>query len=105
MNELIIMYPIFGWVAIALIALIVCAYFAPSQSKRYRQDLTNMYVAGKIKQLAEKDDIDINAEFLQYAKITKNKKIDFESLDSTIERELQEDITEDNKKSTAKDKK
>ncbi len=76
--------------------------FSIQKSKLYRQDLSNMYVAGKIKQIAKKDGIDLDKEFLEFAKVTKNKKIDYEALDSTIERKLQEKISET--ESTEKDK-
>jgi len=76
----------------------------PSKSKQYRQTLADMYVAGKIKQIADKDGINLNAEFLEFAKVTKNKKIDFEALDSTVERELQEKIAEGNKAAIASGK-
>ncbi len=70
---------------------------APSKSKQYRESLSDMYVAGKIKQIAKKDGLDLNAEFLDFAKVMKDKRINYESLDATVERELQEKLTEDKK--------
>lgn len=73
--------------------MLVADKVTPTKSKLYRQDLSNMYVAGKIKQIAKKEGLDLDSEFLEFAKITKNKKIDFEYLDNTVERELQEKLT------------
>ena len=82
---------------LVFIGFAVIERVTPSKSKAYRQSLADMYIVGKIKQIAEKDNINISEEFLEFAKITKNKKIDFEALDLTIERELQEKISEDKK--------
>ena len=84
-------------VFLLLIGIAVIERVTPSKSKAYRQDLSNMYVAGKIKKIAEDEGLDLNVEFLEFAKITKNKKIDIEALDLTVERELQEKITEGKK--------
>jgi hypothetical protein len=86
-----------AWVGFLVFVLIVVYAISPSKSKIYRQDLSNMYVVGKIKQIAKKEGLDLNAEFAEFAKVTKNKKIDFEALDMTVERELQEKLTEKTK--------
>ena len=101
-NELIVMEPVIGpvlfFLAVVLLVVFLRDTFRPSKSKEYRQSLADMYVVGKIKQIAKKDGLDLSAEFLDFSKVMKNKKIDYEALDSTIERELQEKITEDKKK-------
>ena len=97
-SELIAFYPLYPFMAFAgltFFAVIIYALcFAPSRSKVYRQDLSNMYVIGKIKQIAKKEGIDLNVEFAEFAKVTKNKKIDLEALDMTVERELQEKLAD-----------
>ncbi len=80
------------------IGLFILDRFGISKSKQYRQSLADMYVVGKIKQIAKNDDIDLMDEFSEFAKVTKNKKIDFEALDATVERELQEKIADRKKK-------
>lgn len=87
---------------IFVILFIFDKYLGVSKSKEYRRTLADMYVVGKIKQIAKIDNIDLNAEFLEFAKVTKNKKIDFEALDTTIERELQEKLADKGKASTPK---
>ncbi len=96
-SEMLLLYPIMIFIGFSFFALVLSSIFGPSKSKAYRQDLSNMYVAGKIKQIAEKDDIDLDKEFLEFARITKNKKIDMEALDTTVERELQEKLAESRK--------
>lgn len=85
-----------------IFAFAVIDRISPSKSKQYRQDLSNMYVVGKIKQIAKKDGLNLNEEFLEFAKATKNKKIDFEALDVTVERELQEKIADGKKTAVEK---
>ena len=80
--------------------LIVFSLVTPSRSKQYRRMLTDMYVVGKIKKFANKEDVDIKVELSEFAKFTKNKKIDFEALDDSIERELQESLAS-NKEDTS----
>lgn len=97
MSELII-FNLITILILFFVGIFLIDRFSISKSKFYRQSLADMYVVGKIKQIAKKDGIDLDKEFLAFAKVTKNKKIDFESLDYTIERELQEKLSEDKKK-------
>lgn len=94
-TEMSILYPLVFWIGAAFFTMIVFSIVGPSKSKAYRQDLSNMYVAGKIKKIAKEDGISLNEEFLDFAKVTKNKRIDLEALDTTVERELQEKLTEE----------
>lgn len=91
-SEIMIFFPIFCWLGLGLFILIVASCLGPSKARSYRKDLSDMYVVGKIKQLADKEGISIQKEFAEFAKVTKNKRIDFESIDLTIEREMQEKI-------------
>lgn len=61
----------------------------------YRKYLTNMYVAGKIRNLAEKDNVDIPKEeddFIQY--ITRTNEEKKKDLDEEIEEELKQKVYE-----------
>jgi hypothetical protein len=68
-----------------------------TRSREYRKLLADIYVAGKIKQIAKKDDIDLLVEFQEFAKFMKVKNIDIDELDVTVEKELQEKIAGDYK--------
>lgn len=93
MSELFI-FNLIGIILLLFLVMFFIDRFSLQKSKLYRQDLANMYIAGKIKKIAKAEDINLIEEFSEFAKITKNKKIDFEALDSTVERELQEKIAE-----------
>ena len=91
--ELVILNTFLAYVFILILIAIISSFFAPSKSKLYRRMLTDMYVVGKIKKFAKEEDVDIKAELSEFAKFTKNKRIDFEALDDSIERELQEKVS------------
>ena len=63
-----------------------------TKSREYRKLLADMYVAGKIKQIATEENIDLIEELKEFAKFMKVKAIDCEAVDKTIERELQEKV-------------
>lgn len=75
------------------------------KSLSYRKDLANLYVAAKIKQIAKKEGIDLNLELLEFRKALKQEKLKMEDLDTAIEEELKEEISEDFKKKTEKSSK
>lgn len=72
-----------------------CAY---PKSKKYRELITDMYVVGRIKQFAKEDNIDLNQEIIDYAKLVKKMNLSNKSLDKVIENELSEKIAESNEK-------
>lgn len=66
-----------------------------TRTRRYRKELVDMYVVGKTKQIAAKEGIDLLKEFKEFTKINKQKNVDYDALDTTIEKELQEKISKD----------
>ena len=62
------------------------------RTKDYRKDLTNLYVAGKIRQIADNNDINISEEYEMFKKYVKKRKMEDWDLDVTIEEELKEEI-------------
>ena len=98
---------------VSLVAILVVMIFlfeiigkVFTKSREYRKLLADMFVVGKIKQLAAADKIDVLAELSEYAKFMKAKHISCEDLDNTIERELQEKISNtSSEKSSEKEKK
>lgn len=63
-----------------------------SKSMQHRKTLTNLYVAGKIRQLAKKDDIDLGNENKELLKTIKEQRKHNKELDEIVELELQEKI-------------
>jgi len=80
--------------SIALIVLVLCIYslILPRKSKQYTALLSDMYVAGIIKQLAEKDKVDLYKELLEFNRIDKRSKLSEKGLNQVVEDELKEKI-------------
>lgn len=76
-------------------------------SDKYRKLLTNLFVAGRIRQLASDKDISISKEYKAFKSFYRKIKIDKQSLDNQIEEELQHDLldTEDLIEDIEEDKK
>ena len=103
MNELIladlgafVLLITLSFLAVVLVAGLTTA----RKSKRYRQFVTDMYVAGKIKILANKDGVKITEEeedFKAWSKKDKVRNREY-NLDDAIEEDLIEKIEEPVKK-------
>lgn len=79
---------------LCLLALIVLILVIPRKSYSYRKVLTDLYVAGRIRQLATEDKIDLTIENELFKKYCKKQRIEEQELDKTIEEDLQERITD-----------
>jgi len=85
-----------------LLLLIGLFVFLPRRTKDYRKDLTNLYVAGRIRQIAEKDGINLSDEYETYKQFIKKRKMEDWDLDLVIEDELKEKIMEEEEKKKSK---
>jgi hypothetical protein len=74
---------------------IVSSVMEKRKTKIYREDLTNLYVAGKIKQIAGKEDIDLDKEVKEFKKFEKLMNSSYKELDKVLEDEMKEKIQED----------
>lgn len=83
---------------VALLLIIVLALALGRKSRNYRKELADLYVAGRIKQLAKEDSIDLVEENESFKKWCKKQNIGYQDLDVTILEDLQEKITEKSKK-------
>ena len=79
------------FIAVAF-AIARCADNNSIRTRKYRKEMVDMYVVGKTKQIAKKEGIDLLQEFKEFTKINKQKNINHDALDLTIEKELQEKI-------------
>lgn len=68
--------------------------FGKSKSKRYRQLLTDLYVAGKIRQMAESNKIDLAQELKDFRSVVKKWRMEKRDLDESIELDIQEELEE-----------
>jgi uncharacterized membrane protein len=87
---------------ILVIFALLMHFFTPRKSKSYRRDLTNLYVAGKIKQVADKEGINLTEEFENFKKYCKKKKMEDWSLDYVIEEDLKDQINDKEKEKKGK---
>lgn len=78
---------------VVLVLVVVIYFFAPSKSRRYRKMMADLFVVGRIKQLAKEKGIVLAKEFEEFKKWLKGLKLEEYSLDATIEEELKEDIS------------
>lgn len=74
--------------------VLVMSLFIPRKSQEYRKTLMDMYVAAKIKFLAEKDGLDIAEEFESFKRWKKKQNLHDCDLDIVIEREIKENVAE-----------
>ena len=84
-----------GWVTIGVSVLIVVInYVNKTKSHWYRKFVTNLFIAGKVRQIAEKEKVDLEIEYLQYLKYSKladeKKRMD---IDDEIEMKLADELT------------
>ncbi len=82
---------------IFIIGMLVIFYrlVVGSKSKQYRSLLSDMYVVGKIKQIATKDKIDLISELKKFGKIIKKSNTNLRTIDEVIEMELKEKISDE----------
>lgn len=89
------------WLGIIIIIAVLgllWIIFAPRRTRSYRRDLTNLYVAGRIRQIAKKDNINIPEEYELFKQFVKKSKMEDWDLDQTIEEELKEKVAQEEKK-------
>ena len=80
------------------IFFVVIETFSRRKSQQYRKTLMDMYVAAKIKFLANKDGLNIAEEFESFKKWKKKQNLNEKDLDNVIEGELKERVAEEDLK-------
>ncbi len=93
-------------VIIVVFVVVVIAKFlayvnTPRKSSRYRTLLTDLYVSGRIRQLAKTDGIDLDEEKRLYLQTDKESRRYDQDLDDSIEDDLKDKIIQkEDKKET-----
>jgi len=85
-----------------VIASVFYRMIVGSRSHQYKEFLADMWVVGKIKQLAEKDNVDLEAEEREFVTRRKREKLYNQSLVSVIEDEVKEQVAGLEEKAKAK---
>jgi len=94
----------FLYFVIAVIILIfILEWTSPRKTQRYRKELTDLYVAARIKQIAAKDNVNLELEYEAYKKWRRNRRREDHDLDESIEDDLKDKLEEQQEK--AKEKK
>jgi len=102
-TEFVAMGMMIFFVAIAFGIISLTCALQPRKTQNYRKELTDLYVAGKIRQYADKDKIDINKEYAAYKIWNKKRKAEEKShrdLDYNIESQMIDNLDEEQEKKT-----
>lgn len=89
--------PVMGFLTIIVVVIVLYCLFSPRRTKEYRRCLTDLYVAGRIRQVADKDKINLSDEYETYKQFVKKKRMEDWELDVTVEEELKEELTKKKK--------
>jgi len=89
-------------IAMSMLCKICIRDTVKRKTKEYREDLTNLYVAGKIKKIAKTEDIDLDNELKSFRKFEKTMNTSYKELDDVLENEMKEKIREDFEKAKSK---
>jgi len=68
------------------------------KTKEYREQISDLYVAGRIRQLADKDKIDLDKEYIHYKKWISKRVVAEKMLDNAIEHQLKNRLMEESMK-------
>jgi uncharacterized membrane protein YuzA (DUF378 family) len=79
-----------GFILVFFVIIGLTCLFSTRSTKKYRQKLVDMYIAGTIRKLAKDEGIDLDEEYKTFVKELKKKNLDEQSLDNVIEAEKAE---------------
>jgi len=93
----------------ALVFLIVISVglvslFSTTKTKRYREELVDMYVSATIRKFAKDDGLDLMEEYKTFLKESKKKKLEEKGLSKVVEEELSEKVILEQEKKIDKKK-
>ena len=85
----------FMYFAMAIVIVyVVMKTLSTRRTQDYRKELTDMYVAGRIRQLAEQNKVDLDIEYEAFKKWRKLRRRERQDIDEAIESELKEKLEE-----------
>ena len=85
---------IIALVIILGLGLFLSSLFSKSKSKEYRTLLSDMFVAGKVRKIADEEEIDLEVEYSRFKKWEKKSRMRGSDIDKTVEVNLRDKITE-----------
>ena len=88
----------FAFIAICVIILgfflLISSLVSKSKSKEYRTLLSDMFVAGKVRKIADEEKVDLELEYSRFKKWEKKSRMRGSDIDKTVEVNLRDKITE-----------
>ena len=87
-----------------IIVVAVIGFVQDRRTTRYRKEMTDLYVSGRIRQMAEKDNIKLDEEYDVFKKWNKKQNMKEMSLGAAIESEMKEEIVDKKSKETKETK-
>ena len=103
-TEFISLGMMFVLIAFAATFIILLSWIKPRKTQHYRKELTDLYVAGKIRQYADKDKINLDKEYESFKIWNKKRKSEERdsnrSLDYNIESQMIDNLDEEIGKKT-----
>ena|SRR6056297_3217073 len=91
MNEVTYLAPLFGGLFILMSILVVAALIS-RRTRDYKHSLSDLYVSGRIRQIAGADKVNLNEEYEFFKQWDKKRRMENLTIDSAIEEELKEKL-------------
>jgi len=89
---------LYGFLVVIFVVLMmflgIALIFSKRKTKRYRIELADMYVASKIRQIADKENVDLGKEYQQFRLWNKKNKLEegYYGFDDVVEEDLKEKL-------------
>ncbi|MFA5395274.1 MAG: hypothetical protein WC346_04570 [Methanogenium sp.] len=85
---------VIGFAIFLIVWFTIDSWLTTRKTKKYRQEIGDMYVTAKIRDIANRESLDLNVEYETFKKWCKKKKRDSEisNYDDVVEDELKEQV-------------
>lgn len=85
-----------GFIIFLIFWATICSWVKLRKSKEYRKEISDMYVTGKIRDIAKNESINLDEEYARFKKWLKKKRNDTleRDFDDAVEDELKEKVEE-----------
>lgn len=80
------------FIALLLLAFGIYTALTGTKSKKYREFLSDMFVSGRIKQIAKEKSVDLEQEIKEFYLMDKKMKLEMKTLPDVIEAELKMEV-------------
>ena len=89
------MIPFFvGVIVILLLFVFLTSILERTKTQKYRQIISDMYVAATIRKFASEDGLNLDDEYKKFKRFETKKKLEYTDVDGAIESNLKDKVTE-----------